>query len=62
MIINFILIYFLTKDPDQAENVEDDRVIKDAIDADQPDCGEGKERCQPSYGKEVSMIKVRYEI
>ena len=51
-----------TKDTDQAENVEEAGVIKDATDADQPDCGEGKESRQPSYGKKTGMIKVRYEI
>ena len=47
---------FLIKDPDQAKNYEEDGVI---MDADQPDCGEGKESDQPSYGKEHGLIKVR---
>ena len=62
MIINFILIYFLTKDPDQAENVEEDGVIMNVKDADQHDCGAGEESDQPSYAKEDCMIKVIYEI
>ena len=49
-------MFFLIKDPDQAEN---DEVI---MDAEQRDCGEGKESDQPSYGKEDLLIKVKYEI
>ena len=58
MIVSLI---FLLKDPDQAENGEDDGVIRDAMDDDQPDCVEGNENHQPSYGKEDD-IKVIYEI
>ena len=50
---------FLIKDPDQAENNEEEGVM---MDADQPDCGEGKENDQPSYGKKDGIMKVRYEI
>ena len=49
-------MFFLIKDPDQAENDEEGEVI---MDADQRDCGEGKESDQPSYGKEDGLIKVR---
>ena len=61
MILDFSLV-FLFKDPDQAENGEEDGMIRDAMDAYQPDCGEGKETHQHSYGKEDDNIKVRYEI
>ena len=37
-------------------------MIIDAMDADQLDCGKGKEGDQPSYGKEDGLIKVKYEI
>ena len=52
----------LFKDPDQAENGEEDGIIRNAIDAYQPDCSEGKETHQHSYGKVDDIIKVRYEI
>ena len=49
-------MFFLIKDPDQAEN---DKEVEVIMDADQRDCGEGKESDQPSYGKEDGLIKVR---
>ena len=55
-------ICFLTKDPYQAENSEEDGMIMDVMDDDQPDYGKEKENDQPSYGKEIDTIKVRYEI
>ena len=58
MIIDFIITFFLFKDPDG----EKDGVIMDSMDADQSDLGEGKESDQPSNGKDDGMIKVRYQI
>ena len=64
--INIILVIIfkqsLIKDPDQSENAEGDSKIMDAMDANQPDHGEGKESDQPSYGKVGGIIEVRYEI
>ena len=52
----------LFKDPDQAKNGEEDGMIRDAMDAYQLDCCEGKETHHHSYGKEDDIIKVWYEI
>ena len=52
-------MFFLIKDPDQAENNDEEGVMMEAY---QPDCGEGKKNYQPSYVKKDGIIKVRYEI
>ena len=48
-------MFFLTKDPDQDENVEEDGMIKDD---DQPDCGEEKEKDESRLKQKDVTIKV----